>query len=314
MWGKFHPVFLYRIGQRFTPTYVGKMSSKRVLVRRIFGSPPRAWGESRAAAAPARQSAVHPHVRGENVFQPFLQQFPGRFTPTCVGRMTVGERHFSRRVGSPPRAWGEYFPQILERHQIRFTPTCVGRIPAQYRPANWRGGSPPRAWGEFRPIHSNALQYTVHPHVRGENGTHSRKWRCRSPVHPHVRGENGFSYSGPFMPCGSPPRAWGECLPGVHLGKLHRFTPTCVGRIFTNKCYHDLRSVHPHVRGENAAIAWEPTAETGSPPRAWGEFHPKRAARLHNRFTPTCVGRMEDDEAAARMEAGSPPRAWGECS
>ena len=132
---------------RFTPTGVGTMAGRFVSgvstavhphgrgdnagssgARRVTaGSPPRAWGQSRVVyihdciprftptgvgtipdrrrAAPP--SSVHPHGRGDNVGY-------------------VSDR--TDRRGSPPRAWGQWFPVLLPVVRPRFTPTGVGTI------------------------------------------------------------------------------------------------------------------------------------------------------------------------------------------
>ena len=136
----------------------------------LYGSPPRAWGQSLAArllfrfprftptgvgtiasrTAGAAGAAVHPHGRGDNKHYTF-----------------DGETLY----GSPPRAWGQCLHRTVRRVAARFTPTGVGTIDGARRGArprtvhphgrgdNWSrrrcwvlcGGSPPRAWGQCRP-------------------------------------------------------------------------------------------------------------------------------------------------------------------
>jgi len=112
--------------------------------------------------------AVHPHVRGDDVIQEFhLASHDGspprawgrcfgrinplsqlRFTPTCVGTMTLMTRKLIDAAvhphvrgddtaspsgemayhGSPPRAWGRWRLRELATAGIRFTPTCVGTM------------------------------------------------------------------------------------------------------------------------------------------------------------------------------------------
>ncbi len=133
------------------------------------GSPPRAWGQPRAAppcsgaerftptrvgtthsrACPWRFAAVHPHARGDNAH-----------------RVAGG----SVRGGSPPRAWGQPCPFIYPWRYRRFTPTRVGTtlpplithglVPVHPHARgdnllnnlfqNVYCGSPPRAWGQLR--------------------------------------------------------------------------------------------------------------------------------------------------------------------
>ena len=93
---------------------------------------------------------------------------------------------------------------------------------------------------------------------------------------------------------------------------IHRFTPTCVGKIPSHFLISHWTTVHPHVRGENLGA------------KLLGLDQP--------RFTPTCVGRMQSwrfwrcswtVHPHVRGENmmihrrflyinGSPPRAWGE--
>ena len=133
-----------------------------------YGSPPRAWGQSR------HQSASVDGVR---------------FTPTGVG--TISERNCLRfagavhphgrgdndqslirqpeRGGSPPRAWGQLAGVRGRVWSHRFTPTGVGTIKCSISAPtaltvhpHGRGdnigepsravifrGSPPRAWGQY---------------------------------------------------------------------------------------------------------------------------------------------------------------------
>ena len=91
-------------------------------------------------------------------------------------------------------------------------------------------------------------------------------------------------------------------------------------------------AVHPHVRGDNAALLTSARISRGSPPRAGGQLCPSRLRHSAVRFTPTCVGtiisachrpilsavhpHVRGDNAlsspALIIAAGSPPRAWGQ--
>ena len=113
----------------------------------VVGSPPRAWGQSRA------------RVRGDN---------PRRFTPTGVGTIRRGGSgeegsavhphgrgdNLPQSVvtaatrGSPPRAWGQFGRGGAVGVAQRFTPTGVGTMST---------GCPVRRW------------IAVHPHGRGDN-------------------------------------------------------------------------------------------------------------------------------------------------
>jgi len=109
-------------------------------------------------------------------------------------------------------------------------------------------------------------------------------------VHPHVRGDNGTRAPPPTGAIGSPPRAWGQYASKYGFTISSRFTPTCVGTMSLVAPRRDLRSVHPHVRGDNAATKIFMPFVLGSPPRAWGQFKVDVHTRIWTRFTPTCVG------------------------
>ena len=140
---------------------------------------------------------------------------------------------------------------ILGKEAGRFTPTCVGTMLSCQSPS--RG-------------------LTVHPHMRGDNPHEEQRHgmgfrftptcvgtifssirKCPSlPVHPHMRGDNDFAFFLHFIRHGSPPHAWGQCHGGQLGGRVHRFTPTCVGTMAMVPEVKRLISVHPHMRGDNS--------------------------------------------------------------
>ncbi len=68
-------------------------------------------------------------------------------------------------------------------------------------------------------------------------------------------------------------------------------TPTCVGKTNLGLLAATYAQKHPHVRGEDAAIAAIVNAILETPPRAWGRriVITKQSNRTRN--TPTCVGK-----------------------
>ena len=146
-----------------------------------------------------------------------------------------------------------------------------------------------------------------------------------------MRGENskcGLSFTNIN---GSPPHAWGKFSIFYLFRVGCRFTPTCVGKIWSGSHCCTSSTVHPHMRGENRASSIISYHFSGSPPHAWGKFFPAMAALNIKRFTPTCVGKicyaltrirkgtvhphMRGENVAIRLRAcgrsGSPPHAWG---
>ncbi len=191
------------------------------------GSPPRAWGRREQASdrrrakrftptcvgttplplRPGRLLAVHPHVRGDDICSSLMISFV---------------------FGSPPRAWGRLRHAPRACPSDRFTPTCVGTtIPfdAVVLPTS---GSPPRAWGRRLQSGSRATRRRFTPTCVGTTEVGAED-RLRVAVHPHVRGDDASrSRRTRFVP-GSPPRAWGRHLLVACSLSPHRFTPTCVG-------------------------------------------------------------------------------------
>ena len=173
---------------------------------------------------------VHPHVCGENSQWKKPPNARRRFTPTCVGK-----------TGLQPRV----------AEAVRFTPTCVGKT-----------GSGTLTF----------FAQKVHPHVCGENanatsatkgisGSPPRVWGKRvaftsvepmNPVHPHVCGENFIPTPAPVSGRRFTPTCVGKTQFAVSRLEQVRFTPTCVGKTSTVRTYENVRSVHPHVCGENA--------------------------------------------------------------
>ena len=123
-------------------------------------------------------------------------------------------------------------------------------------------------------------------------GTMNTQFPSASPltVHPHVRGDDFLDPRILGYTSGSPPRAWGRCRARTTGNPPHRFTPTCVGTIAGEAEAKGGKSVHPHVRGDDAALSRSMIDSFGSPPRAWGRWDRQLVHRPAARFTPTCVG------------------------
>ena len=336
--------------RRFTPTCVGTTSVRprpRPLspvhphVRgddekaghtdfKTTGSPPRAWGRPGLVAGSAASVPVHPHVRGDDLA--LMLRLDGQLVhPHVRGDDHLSPQNICLPLGSPPRAWGRRGHAVRRTPGLRFTPTCVGTTStAGSRPSSRtvhphvRGddglalpqqianyGSPPRAWGRPAPGRFACGAYRFTPTCVGTTAFCSSISE-RLAVHPHVRGDDVRHVLDERLELGSPPRAWGRLEREQVFGQGARFTPTCVGTTSTSPAPAALRTVHPHVRGDDWCA---------------------RAAHLDQvRFTPTCVGTTArhsqrelkpcavhphvrgDDPTEGRLyetPSGSPPRAWG---
>ncbi len=230
--------------------------------------------------------------------------------PTCVGTTTPSSQRPSLRpvhphvrgdndraeglgcvqLGPSPRAWGQRLAALDAGDDARSIPTCVGTTPLNI------AGMP---------------QIPVHPHVRGDNGSASRK--CSG-----IRGPS--------------PRAWGQLRRDDAPEDVHRSIPTCVGTTHEHRVRREQDTVHPHVRGDNVILINYSSNPLGPSPRAWGQRSCRRHPAFTSRSIPTCVGttssiflstrrmtvhpHVRGDNrkriGAASQKLGPSPRAWGQ--
>ena len=166
-------------------------------------------------------------------------------------------------------------------------------------------GSSPRAWGtaESRVVRRRCHRFipTCVGNRRGRAETNPRR-----PVHPHVRGEQSIFCLRSAMRSGSSPRAWGTVAPGYPPEQRSRFIPTCVGNSAAKASPLLLKTVHPHVRGEQCCEGVSASFENGSSPRAWGTGSLSMAAENAARFIPTCVGNSTWQVGRATCQAVHP--------
>ncbi len=190
-------------------------------------------------------------------------------TPTCVGR-TVERRQCVEPGRKHPHVRGE--DRSLRRK-------C-------HRP--WE--TPPRAWGGpvwHCPVCAakrNTPTCVGRTRASAQASVNARK-------HPHVRGEDHGWYGQLFIGKETPPRAWGGHASHPLADGGQGNTPTCVGRT-TKWCRgQSHRRKHPHVRGEDFALASNKLHLQETPPRAWGGHVTLPASNYMRGNTPTCVGR-----------------------
>ena len=194
------------------------------------GSPPRAWGSPTQGSitksvvrftptcvgitvfpGPEQNTlTVHPHVRGDHLYNGGVPVVPN---------------------GSPPRAWGSRADSGRNWWRLRFTPTCVGitvagqsrelqkTVHPHVRGDHWinslqdqlQAGSPPRAWGSpgLGVFAARPSRFT--PTCVGIT-TPTISSNAASTVHPHVRGDHFSRIRQSDHSRGSPPRAWGSLI------------------------------------------------------------------------------------------------------
>ena len=132
--------------RRYTPTCVGKTPIYSQLLER---------------------TQVHPHMRGENLFN-----------RTYEGVNT----------GTPPHAWGKLNRVGSKNRLVRYTPTCVGKTP--HEPGSQaRVRYTPTCVGKTALTTGKLPTPTVHPHMRGENGPRLQNCNLAIGTPPHAWGK-----------------------------------------------------------------------------------------------------------------------------
>ena len=147
-------------------------------------------------------------------------------------------------------------------------------------------------------------------------------------------GENRIARSRKLNSVGTPPRVWGKLSHLFHVVDCQRNTPTCVGKTVSQYALTSGSTEHPHVCGENTFHEWMNNKPEGTPPRVWGKQHSRLNFILHERNTPTCVGKTSSHDIAPQSNKehphvcgenvcwmlcttsikGTPPRVWGKHS
>ena len=168
-WGQFGQRQPLHAVDRFTPTGVGTIRAPCVRRRAgavhphgrgdnantslaigwMNGSPPRAWGQWRAARRRRARRRFTPTGVGTIAFPPWQGKFIA-VHPHGRGDNNSTNVEGKKLYGSPPRAWGQSSACEYDITSSRFTPTGVGTM-------NDSG-----LYGR---------ESTVHPHGRGDNST-----------------------------------------------------------------------------------------------------------------------------------------------
>ncbi len=190
--------------------------------------------------------------------------------------------------------------------------------------------TPPRVWGR----HDRAREIGLLPRNTPTCVGKTSSQKPHAPPHrkhPHVCGEDSKVDIEQVYGYETPPRVWGRRAVEVQFLNRDGNTPTCVGKTLEVQLDAAPRGKHPHVCGEDDAVAVTIGESTETPPRVWGR--PVRGGVSGVRFgnTPTCVGKIinehsitlspakhphvcgEDVMAPTRSTSAieTPPRVWG---
>ena len=297
----------------------------------LIGPSPRAWGaqsamsrsssgrrtiptrvgSTRPSCAARRESADHPHARGEHQAAVFGQGATGGPSPRAWGEPISGMYRASR-FADHPHARGEHsaYSETIAV-QSRTIPTRVGSTPSFPTARACSFGPSPRAWGARCALQADHCTYRTIPTRVGSTT---------------VRGRASLRMRGPS------PRAWGERLRLCERRSALRTIPTRVGSTLVNRAAARCElgpsprawgalSIaiadrahspdHPHARGENTqlTVAYRRHADH---PHARGETHRALLMAIiqHDGPSPRAWG-ARDAVIRRRRPAGPSPRAWG---
>ena len=88
--------------------------------------------------------------------------------------------------------------------------------------------------------------------------------------HPHMRGEDVSHSARKVLFEETPPHAWGRLAKGNSKLAKNRNTPTCVGKTDPRLLFTSGMWKHPHMRGEDPILICQQCGQMETPPHAWG--------------------------------------------
>ena len=257
----------------------------------------------------ASNGAVHPRVRGEQLHHALA---------------------FVHAGGSSPRARGTGVVRVECARSVRFIPACAGnrpwcapcrralavhpRVRGEQRHTRYvvtpQNGSSPRARGTEPPSWRPLPACRFIPACAG-NSSPLPERELRSTVHPRVRGEQGSQLAAAAHKAGSSPRARGTGLQGPPHFSVRRFIPACAGNRLRPASAGSGWPVHPRVRGEQIGKVKATKTQSGSSPRARGTGRYLAGQAKADRFIPACAGNRAQAEVT-RIAGAVHPRVRGE--
>ena len=250
------------------PRVRGEKSRAEAVKNLKKGSPPRARGKARPAAASRPRSGITPACAGKSKFA-FRRKFSFRDHPRVRGEKVDVRPLRQNEEGSPPRARGKVkFYKILVAF-LGITPACAGksqllrisnahtgdhpRVRGEKAKCGARltrsEGSPPRARGKGCKLRHNRIATRITPACAGKR-LHIVTLSYTIWDHPRVRGEKLIWLLTSEIFTGSPPRARGKGRALPKCPWVAGITPACAGKRQSAEPGSRGRRDHPRVRGE----------------------------------------------------------------
>ena len=253
---------------------------------------PTCVGKTSGGAHRQPDAKKHPHVRGEDDTTDAQGDDPRETPPRAWGRLAqtpVG----GTLTGNTPTCVGKTFLPSPQRRDCKKHPHVRGEDQCRSPSRAPERETPPRAWGRPTGFHQ-------HPSRRGNTPTCVGKTPSINysviifQKHPHVRGEDATQHFAVVSYEETPPRAWGRLFAIRKANSRRRNTPTCVGKTKPCALLAGQSRKHPHVRGEDDALADAGEQSGETPPRAWGRPTEIIADTMQMGNTPTCVGKTSE--------------------
>ena len=206
-WGRLQRVRARTLGERNTPTSVGK-TPDTVLLRSLIWKHPHERGEDRGHRRPAGLYRETPPRAWGRPGRGHRRRARRRNTPTSVGKTPRAVRAASLQEKHPHERGEDFVPDIPPARQAE---------------------TPPRAWGRLCHSRQNVTFLGNTPTSVGKTASRLH-FQTADGKHPHERGEDPRQRPGPTDGPETPPRAWGRRCGGRGWASMYGNTPTSVGK------------------------------------------------------------------------------------
>ena len=240
---------LYLAVRGSSPLTRGKRAPHGALPYRVRLIPTHAGKTVRSAAVLVLIRA-HPHSRGENSMQPYVDQLREGSSPLTRGKRPV-LRPVRGRVGLIPTHAGKTDLFLVSKEDTPAHPHSRGENGQKVHSGSPSGGSSPLTRGKPRHHDKGNLRVGLIP-------THAGKTRSSGHLllvvvaHPHSRGENAAASCAFCSSDGSSPLTRGKPSVQTLASTGFGLIPTHAGKTSSRRSAATSKRVHPHSRGENA--------------------------------------------------------------